>query len=274
MRRCRSAILPALAAFACTPSSPSDSPHDAASDSAEFQRIASVKRGMPRQEVVSTLGQAPTHEFTKSVAGAVIECGRCRFGPDHLAWYYVFRDGRLERVVEMPYPTFATETLAGGSRFERRVTEDPTDRLARTYAAPDLLAEGAMVASLERRLHAPRGESNLAPILPVLIPMLEAEARRNAPERARQQELNRSLFEKLDGWKIPIGTSMRDVVAALGDGRRLDSEELGVVRLLWVPEGDLSMIDGRVRVSPLLVKFREERVEVVLGGLFAPVVGE
>lgn len=272
MRICRSAILPILAAFACRPSSPPASPQAAAPDSSEFQRIESVKRGMSRQEVTATLGQVPTHEFTRSVDGAVIECGCCRFGPDHLAWYYIFRDGRLERVVEMPYPTFATETLANGSRYERRVTEDPMARLARTYAAPDLLAEGAMDASLERRLHAPRGESNLAPILPILLPLAEADARRNAPERARQQELNRRLFEKLDGWKIPIGTAMRDVVAALGDGRPLESIERGVVRLLWVPEGGLTLIDGRVRVAPLLVQFREERVEMVLGGCFAPVV--
>jgi outer membrane protein assembly factor BamE (lipoprotein component of BamABCDE complex) len=109
---CRTAILLVLGAFACSPSSPSDSPQAAAPDSSDFERIASVKRGMPRQEVVATLGQAMTHEFTKSIDGALIECGRCRFGPDHLAWYYVFRDGRLERVVEMPYPTFATETFA------------------------------------------------------------------------------------------------------------------------------------------------------------------
>jgi hypothetical protein len=78
----------------------------------------------------------------------------------------------------------------------------------------------------------------------------------------------------LDGWKIPIGMTMRDVVAALGDGRPLESNESGVVRRLWVPEGTLTMIDGRVRVAPLLVEFREERVETVLGGWFAPVVGD
>jgi hypothetical protein len=112
------------------------------------------------------------------------------------------------------------------------------------------------------------------PNLPVLLPILEADARRHAPERARQEDLNRRLSELLDGWKIPIGMSMRDVVAALGDGHRLESKEPGVVQLLWVPEGNLTLFDLRVRVAPLLVQFRGERVEVVLGGLFAPVVGE
>jgi len=274
MQFCRSAILLVLGAFACSPSSPSESPQVAAPDSSDFQRIASVKRGMPRQEVVATLGQALTHEFTKTIDGALIECGSCRFGPDHMAWYYAFRDGRLERVVEMPFPTFATETLANGSRYSQRITKDPMGRLARTYAVPDLLVEGAMVESLELRLHAPHGESNLAPILPVLLPILEADARRIAPERARQEELNRRLSELLDGWKIPIGMTRRDVVAALGDGRPLESNESGVVRRLWVPEGTLTLIDGRIRVAPLLVQFREERVETVLGGCFAPVVGD
>jgi hypothetical protein len=46
------------------------------------------------------------------------------------------------------------------------------------------------------------------------------------------------------------------------------------VHRLWVPEGTLTLIDGRIRVAPLLVQFRDGRVEMVLSGCFAPVLGK
>jgi hypothetical protein len=228
---------------------------------ADIDAVGELQRGVSLTHVRALLGPDPRHQFTSRVGGAEYVCVSYAFGKPHARFYFVFKDGKLEKITEPPPFRFQSVPFRGG-QLEKTLPVDPEARVGEVMRAADLRGP-ALRASLAARL--PRGSSSFMALSPFtsLAPQVAA----SEPRRAKEFSRNEQLAKDLDAGKVSLGDSRETVDAAFGVPLRTTEAGERIVCGYGAAE-PLPMVPPAYLFSPVDVHFESGRAVSVFGNDF------
>ncbi len=191
--------------------------------------ILKVEPGLDRREVERRLGQGSEHQVTAAVDGENIVVTTHNVSP-WVPMFYVYRDGRFEKVVDGMRSATEVSSFEGTPWF-RPVPQDPETRLQAILAAPSLTDDAIAERIAERRRDEAYAKQFLEPsaLWPAIIitaPLYPFTLPRIMSENARDRDLAR----RFDPWLVRIGMSVDEVVAIYGAPKVVLDEGGSLVR--------------------------------------------
>jgi hypothetical protein len=221
--------------------------------------LSRLSRGISQADVVAALGPPQRFEFSLRRQGQLYEGLSYAFVEHWRKYYLIFENGRLVKVVKPPHYDYRTEPMGDGRTWlETTLPFDPFERVERTAATPDLSAEEVEALFQEGNR---RGKSNLAPLMPILIPLL-------ASQRSKLEEIDRKhrkFLERFNGAKVNLGMSMKEVEALFGPHIGEKKYSGGYCRLY----GDRLELERNPSEFPwVLICFKDGSASAIFGGGF------
>jgi hypothetical protein len=221
--------------------------------------VAELERGVSLDRVRAVLGQEPRHQFTSRVNSEEYLCVSYAFGEPYARLYFLFRDGRLEKITEPPPFAYQTAPYRGAT-LEKRLPVDPHVRVAEVMQAPDL-GGTRLRRALAARLPKGRESSNVVPAF------VAERMAADEPARRKQYARNEQRATHFDGRRVRIGDSLGQVTDALGQPLQSAAAAPRSVRVYGSTE-PLPMVNHAYRFSPVEIHFEHDRVVAVFGNDF------
>jgi hypothetical protein len=177
--------------------------------------VLNIHPGLERVEVERRLGQSGGHQATASVDGVEVVVTSHALDP-WLPLHYIYRDGRLERIVE---PTRSRTHVSSfeGTPWIKPLPADPEQRLQAVLAGPPLSNETIAERIAARRrdeAYAKQFHEGGALLLAVVVtaPLYPLAL----PRIMKQNALERELAARFDPWKIRLNMTVTEVDAIYG----------------------------------------------------------
>jgi hypothetical protein len=231
----------------------------------QIDAVAELGRGVSPDHLRALLGRDSRHQFTSRVGANEYLCVSHAFGAPHARLYFVFKDGKLEKITEPPASPTRTVPYQGAS-LEQRLPVDPEARIAEVMLAPDISGQplrAALAARLPRR-------GNSSTVLPAFranaAPFAASE-----PRRRREYLMNERLAKHFDARKVRLGESREQVDGALGQPLQT-ARAGGRTVCVYGSTEPLPMVAPAELFSPIDVHFESGRAVAVFGNDFVNTV--
>ncbi len=182
------------------------------------EALAAFKTGTKGAEVEKVLGEG-RHQFTTAQDGHLVTTRSYSFEEPYIRLYFVFREGKLDRIVEPPPKDVDVVPFMGGTRAIER-TLDPYLRMEAVFQGPNI--EGEELVRWLRVNTRKRSKSyNVVPAFILTAPLLAVAA----PEMAKEYRRNTELAQKYDPEKVQIGMSKVEVAKQFGEPLQIASRK-------------------------------------------------
>lgn len=227
----------------------------------QIDAVAELPRGMSLDHLRALLGQEPRHQFTSRVGASEYLCVSYAFGEPHARLYFVFKEGKLEKIMEPP-PSPTRTVPYQGAWGQQRLPVDPEVRVAEVMQAGDMSGQ-PLRASLAARLPKGGKSFNVLPAFGVLAPHFAA----TEPLRRKQYRRNEQLAKHFDARKVRLGDSREQVDSAFGPPLQT-TQAGGRTVCVYGSTEPLPMVSPPYLFSPIDVHFESGRVVALFSNDF------
>jgi len=179
--------------------------------------LTNLARGISLEGLISETGISPLHQFMARIGTNDFSCVRMSFERPRGSFYFLFRNGQLTTIQDLPRVDFETRTYNGKPwRVPKPV--DPEVRMIAVIQAQDL----SPVEIVERLQQWTRAEAvaskgkeplNILPAFILTAPLFLAKA----PSRLSGETEAARLTEKFDPFKIKLGMTADEVRSIVDD---------------------------------------------------------
>lgn len=216
------------------------------------EALADLPRGITLDELQGIMATPPRHQFTARIDGGERLAVSYAFGETWARLYFVFRNGKLEKIVEPPPSEYKQVPYKGGI-LELKRPVDAEKRLEVVLAAPDLAGAqpaAAIRGKLPKRSRPPINV--LPPFEPV--PPVPAAAR---PRIVKNYQRNLELARRFDPFKLKLGMTPAAVDREFGEPLRLEGDGGPQPSRVYDSDEEVS-VNPEYAFSPVAVVFEKD----------------
>ena len=229
------------------------SPADASSKAVmEVKRsdLANLRKGLEREQVHKLLGSSGTHQFTARLDDGDYECVSYSFEKSFMRYYFVFKDGSLDRIIKSPPFEVEEKPYLGVSREVKKPVQQEK-RLREVFAEESLFGE-RLVAALERELSELSGSTRSFNVLPAFL-LASKEFTQAEDKIGAAYRRNAALAAKFDPARVKLGDREDDLRPIYGTPLSVMEDYAGKTRTYRFGSNEPLRVNPAHRFSGVVV---------------------
>jgi len=180
--------------------------------------LTNLQRGISLGELIAKTGIKPQHQFTARLGTNDVSCVKIPFEHPRGSLCFVFRDGALRAIQDLPRVDFETNGYYGTKPRTGPKAVDPEERLSKVVEGRDM-SPAEIVEKLEQWLRneavASKGKEpmNILPAFIITSPFWLAKT----PSIIRAKSDAERLADKFEPCRIKLGMTTNETQAAFGE---------------------------------------------------------